>query len=52
MLIIQAKCRAKKTPEEKDLVRQKDKDRKANRRANMTKEEIEILKDDKVALNE
>ena len=45
MLIIQAKCRAKKTPEEKDLVRQKDKDRKANRRANMTKEEIEILKE-------
>ena len=45
MLIFQAKCQANKTTEEKDLVRQKDSEDRAKRRANMTEEEREAQKE-------
>ena len=45
MLIFQAKCQANKTTEEKDLVRKKDSEDRAKRRANMTEEEREAQKE-------
>ena len=45
MLMFQAKCRAKKTAEEKNAARQKNKEKMANRRAHLTTEEREALQE-------
>ena len=45
VFIFQARCRANKTAEEKDLARQKNKEKEAKRRANMSNEEKDAIKE-------
>ena len=42
--MFQAKCRANKTAEEKDAIRQKDKEKRADRRAHLTTEEKDAMR--------